>query len=338
MLLPACSTGSAGPAGQTAGASTTATTTPTASSGASTATTPTTPTAPTTSAAPVRTRTVHVTSVLADDSTVGVGMPIVLRFNPLPTDSSAFVKAAKITINGTPANGAWYWEQPTADDVKAHVMEAHYRTQQYWPPNSTIKVSLPIGGLSAGKGLVYDDKLTSVTFRTGDAHISTVNGSTLRMTVTDNGKQVAPPGEKSLLVSLGAPATPTYLGTKIVMQKGEDDPATGEPRPDGTVRMIGTGSDHYDLLVPWSVRVTESGEYVHAAKWNDHLGQYSSSNGCTNLSTSDAKWFYQFSRVGDVVRYVDNPHSGGTMPVWDGLGDWNVPWPQWRAGGKLPAT
>jgi lipoprotein-anchoring transpeptidase ErfK/SrfK len=262
-------------------------------------------------------------------------MPIILRFSPLPTDSTAFVNAAQVLVNGSPANGAWYWEQPTADDVKGHVVEAHYRRATYWPANAKIEVSLPIGGLSAGKGLVYDDKLTSVTFHTGDAHVSTVNGSTLRMTITDNGKRVAPPGETSMKVSLGAPGTPTFLGTKIVMQKGEDDPATGKLRPDGTVRMIGTGADRYDLLVKWSVRITRSGEYVHAAPWNEHLGQYSSSNGCTNLSTGDAKWYYAFSRIGDVVRYVNVPHNGGTLPVWDGYGDWNLPWSQWRAGGLL---
>ena len=292
---------------------------------------------PATSTPPARTaRTVRVSSVLADGVTVGVGMPIILRFSPLPTDSTAFVNAAKVTVNGRPADGAWYWEQPTADEVKAHVVEAHFRLRSYWPANSTIRLALPIGGLSAGKGLVYGDELTSVTFRTGDAHIATVNGTSLRMVVTSNGKRVAPPGEMSMKVSLGAPGTPTYLGTKVVMQKGEDDPATGEPRPDGTVRMIGTGSDHYDLLVKWSVRITESGEYVHAAPWNEHLGQYSSSNGCTNLSTSDAKWFYAFSRVGDVVRYVEVPHNGGTMPAWDGYGDWNLPWSQWHTGGLLP--
>jgi lipoprotein-anchoring transpeptidase ErfK/SrfK len=275
---------------------------------------------------------VHVSSVIWDGETVGAGMPIILRLSPLPTDAAAFVAAAKVTVNGTPADGAWYWEQPTQDEVKSHTLEAHYRLRDYWPAHADIHVDLPLGGLSAGTGLVYDDALTSVDFKTGAAHVSTVDGTSLQMTVTSDNKQVAPPGETTLNASLGAPGTPTLLGTKIVMQKGEDDPATGKPRPNGTVRMIGTGADRYNLLVQWSVRVTESGEYVHAAPWNErHLGVYSSSNGCTNLSTSDAKWFYDFSQIGDVVRYVNIPHNGGKMPSWDGYGDWNLNWQQWTS-------
>jgi hypothetical protein len=94
--------------------------------------------------------------------------------------------------------------------------------------------------------------------------------------------------------------------------------------------MIGDG---YDELVNWSVRVTSSGEYVHAAPWNSHIGQISTSNGCTNLTTADAKWFYGFSQVGDVVEY--NNTTGTKMPSWDGFGDWNVPWQQWSQGGLL---
>ena len=92
----------------------------------------------------------------------------------------------------------------------------------------------------------------------------------------------------------------------------------------------------YDLMVDWSVRVTSSGEYLHAAPWNSEIGQTSTSDGCTNLSTTDAKWFYGFARVGDVVIHE---HTGGKqVPEWDGFGDWNVPWSTWRKGGLLKAT
>jgi lipoprotein-anchoring transpeptidase ErfK/SrfK len=258
--------------------------------------------------------------------TVGIGMPIVLKFSPLPTDSTEFTKAAKVTVNDQPADGAWFWEQPTADDKKTHTIEAHYRMKNYWPANADIRVDLPIGGLSAGTGLVYDNKLTSVAFQTGDAHISMVTGgSKPEMVVRSNNKTV-----KTIPVSLGAAKTPTYTGTKIVMQKGEQDPKTGKLKPNGTVRMVGPG---YDEPVQWSVRVTASGEYVHAAPWNTHLGQLSTSNGCTNLSVADAKWFYNFSLIGDVVQYANT--TGTKMPSWDGYGDWNITWTQWQQGGLL---
>jgi lipoprotein-anchoring transpeptidase ErfK/SrfK len=188
-------------------------------------------------------------------------------------------------------------------------------------------VSAPIGGLSAGRGLVYAHTLTSVMFHTGAAHISMVNGADLRMTVTSNGRVV-----KTLPVSLGAAATPTYNGIKVVMQKGEDVPGTERLRPNGTVLMNGPG--YSDDPVPWSVRVTASGEYVHAAGWNTHIGVRSTSNGCTNLTPADGQWFYHFSLLGDVVRYV-NISDGSAMNPLDGLGDWNVTWDQWSRGGLL---
>jgi lipoprotein-anchoring transpeptidase ErfK/SrfK len=285
----------------------------------STATTSSTP-------RPAPATVVHVTALENDGATYGVGMPIVLYFSPVPTDARAFEKATTVTVNGAPVDGAWYWEQPTADEVKGHIVEAHYRTKGYWPPNSTIHVATPIGGLSAGKGLAYSGKLSSLDYKIGDAHVSTVDANGLRMRVTSNGRLV-----NTFEVSLGKASTPTFNGIKIVMQKGEDVPGTNTLRPNGTVMMSGP---HYtNDPVEWSVRITRSGEYVHAAPWNNGIGLRSTSNGCTNLHTADGKWFYGFSQIGDVVEYSNT--DGNAMPSWDGLGDWNLLWSQWQRGGLL---
>jgi lipoprotein-anchoring transpeptidase ErfK/SrfK len=267
-------------------------------------------------------KVVTVSSNIGDGAKVGVGEPIVLSVSPTPTDSTAFTEAVTVTVNGQPAHGEWYWERPYADAP----VQAHYREQGYWPANASIRVNLPISGLSAGKGLAYSGGLSSVTFRTGDAHISTVDASTLSMTVTDNGRTV-----KTMPVSLGAAKTPTYNGTKIVMQKGEDVPGTNKLRPNGTVMMSGPG--YSNDPVPWSVRITASGEYVHAAAWNTNIGTRSTSNGCTNLKPADGEWFYNFSQLGDVVKYVNT--NGTSMNPMDGLGDWNVAWGRWAQGGLL---
>ena len=268
---------------------------------------------------------VRVTSMITDGETVGVGMPIVLRLTPAPTDASAFAKAAKVTVNGKAAGGAWFWERPSADDQRADTVEAHYRPKTYWPADATIRLDLPIAGLSAGRGLVFDRAPASVTFRTGDAHISVVDGATHTMVVRSNDKMV-----RTVAVSLGKAATPTSDGVKVVMGKGEQDATTGQLRPDGAVRMVGPG---YDVLATWSVQLTASGEYVLAAPWNSQIGRTSTSNGTTNLATADARWFFGFSQIGDVVQYVNT--GGTTTPSWDGYGDWNVPWSQWRSGGLL---
>lgn len=273
-------------------------------------------------------KVVKVTSLLSDGAQYGVGMPIVLYLSPLPTDSTAFTNAVKVTVNGKPAAGAWYWEQPDADEVKNHVVEAHYRPETYWPAHSQIHVDIPIGGLSAGTtkkyDLVYSNKLTSLDYSIGAAHISTVDAANGEMTVKSDDKVV-----NKFRAGLGASQTPTYKGVKVVMQKGEDKPGTNTPRPNGAVTMQGPG--YGPELVDWSVRITQSGEYVHAAPWNPN--QTATSNGCTNLSTSNAKWFYGFSQIGDVVKYPNAP--GAQMRPDDGLGDWNVPWTTWQRGGLL---
>jgi lipoprotein-anchoring transpeptidase ErfK/SrfK len=100
---------------------------------------------------------------------------------------------------------------------------------------------------------------------------------------------------------------------------------------DRVQHMVGPG---YDVNVPWSVRITNSGEFIHAASWNGgNIGQRSTSHGCTNLREADAKSFFSFAQLGDVAVYTNT--GGPTMPSWDGYGDWNLPWSTWQAGGEL---
>ena len=292
----------------------------------STTTTHTT-TSHTTSSAPAK--PVHVSTFEGDGKTYGVGMAVMVLMSAEPTDSSAFTKAVTVTVNGKPADGYWFWQQPT---VPGYKMEALYREKGYWPANSTIDVNLPLKGKSAGPGLVYDDSLT-LSFKIGDSHISYVDSSSHQMTVTNNGQVV-----KNFPVSLGASITPTFDGTKVVMAKGEVDPKTGKPRPNGEVRMVSSpdSPDTYDEIVPWSVRLTNSGEFVHDADWNlQNIGNHNTSNGCTNLNPDDAKWFYDFSQLGDVVVYKDANPKGTVQPSWDGWGWWNLTWGQWSRGGEL---
>jgi lipoprotein-anchoring transpeptidase ErfK/SrfK len=255
-------------------------------------------------------------------------MPIIAYFSKNITDSAAFNKATTVTVNGNPVQGAWYFEA-NGDDTKP--MAAHYRLEAYWPANSVLKMNLPVEGLSAGKGLAFDDSLTlSISF--GDAHVTTVDCTAERLTATSNGA----PANTPFLTSCGAPATPTANGTKIVMQLGENLPGTNTLRPQGAVRMVGGGGalGNYDLIVPWSVRITGGGEYVHAAAWNGrNIGQRSTSDGCTNLNTPDAQWFYTFSHIGDVVNYINT--DGPPMKFDDGFGDWNIAWSTWKAGGSV---
>lgn len=84
---------------------------------------------------------------------------------------------------------------------------------------------------------------------------------------------------------------------------------------DKVERMVGTTpGDEYDPQVPWSVRLTNSGEFIHAASWNSgNIGRRGTSNGCTNLNVDAAEQFFDFAQIGDVAIYQNT--SAGVMPV-----------------------
>jgi lipoprotein-anchoring transpeptidase ErfK/SrfK len=301
-LLAGCNSGGSSPAQPKASAP--------ASTPAPTTAAPTTP-----AGAPVR-----VSTFEGDGQTYGVGMPIIAYFSKKITDASAFTKAVTVTVNGSPAGGAWYFEPSQRSD---YALEAHYRLPDYWPAHAAIQVSMPLKGLSAGPGLTFSNDLT-LDMRTGAAQIAQVDGTPGidTMTITSDGQPV-----KTLKVSLGAAKTPTYLGTAVVMAKSNPEEMKSDPGEQPA----------YDLLVPWSVRVTNSGEFIHDAYWNGHLGTENLSHGCTNLSPADAEWYYGFAQIGDPVTWK-NTGTSQVIPVGDGWGDWNLDWATWSKGGLLAGS
>lgn len=245
-------------------------------------------------------------------------MPIIVYLSKRITDGKPFAAATTVTVNGQKVDGSWFFQK--SGIYPDYPLEAHYRTEKFWPAHATISLALAAQGISAGKNLIFNDSLT-LTMKTGAANITTVDGATERLIVTTDGQP-----KFSFPVSLGKATTPTFTGTKIVMERNR------------VKRMIGTTpGDLYDLQVPWSVRITNSGEFIHAASWNGgNIGQRSTSNGCTNLNVTDAQNYFTFARVGDVALYRNT--GGAPMPEWDGYGDWNTPWPTWRRGGAVSTS
>lgn len=286
-----------------------------ASAAASSAAPPSSSSASTTSSAAPTGAPVHVRLYQSDGRTYGVGMPIIAYLSKKITDGKSFAAATKVTVNGAAATGAWFFQK--SGTRPGYPLEAHYRLEGYWPAHATIALDLPIQGLSAGTGLVFNDSLT-LKMNTGARNITTVDGATERLTLTTDGAV-----KFQFPVSLGKAATPTFTGTKVLMER------------DKVERMVGTTpGDVYDLQVPWSVRLTNSGEFIHAASWNGgNIGQRSTSNGCTNLNVDAAHQYFNFAKIGDLAVYVNT--GGAPMPVWDGYGDWNLSWAQWKSGGSV---
>ncbi len=277
--------------------------------------------APVTSAPPSSTKPtaapakpVHIKLLNSDGAEYGVGMPVIAFFSRKITDGRALQKATAATVNGKPVKGAWYFEYSSAN--RGYPVEAHFRTQNYWPGHARVHVSIPSKGVSAGKGLAFDDSLT-LDFVTGPRNLVLVDDSTHKLTVTTDGRKWG-----TFPTSLGDNKTPTRRGIKVIMEKGN------------SICMHGPG--YSECGVRWTQRLTYDGEYLHAAPWNTaHIARgVDSSNGCTNLYTSDAKKLYDFLRIGDVVQYPNA--SGGQMQLGQGYGDWNLSWGVWQTGGLVP--
>jgi hypothetical protein len=94
--------------------------------------------------------------------------------------------------------------------------------------------------------------------------------------------------------------------------------------------MVGPG---YNIEVPWSVRFTWSGDYLHDAYWSvGDQGFTNVSHGCVNMSPADAETFYKMAAPGDPVKITGSPRAG----AWDnGWTMWFLSWKRWLRGSAL---
>jgi lipoprotein-anchoring transpeptidase ErfK/SrfK len=247
-----------------------------------------------------------------DGETVGVGMPVVVTFDIPVTEKAAFER--NMHVPTTPAQaGTWHWASDT---------EVHYRPKKYWKAGTDISVDIDVNGVHAGGG-IYGQEDRRLDFSIGDAHIYKVNAQTHQMEVYSNGSLL-----RTIPITTGEqPAYTTRSGIKVIMEKFESKRMNSE-----TVGI--TGSEAYDIdNVQWAMRVTNSGEFIHAAPWSvGSQGSANVSHGCTGMSTEDAGWLYAMTVRGDVVEYTGTDRP---MEPDNGYGDWNVAWADYKNGSAI---
>jgi lipoprotein-anchoring transpeptidase ErfK/SrfK len=245
-----------------------------------------------------------------DGEVVGVGQPIAIRFDENIPNRLAAQKAITVKTN-PPVQGAFYW---------LNNREVRWRPANYWKPGTTVDVAVNTYGVDLGDGLFGQENVTT-HFTIGDEVITTIDDNTKTLTVKRNGEVI-----KSMPVSMGKSSTPTNNGTYIVGDR------FGHLVMDSSTYGVPVNSPNgYRTEVDWATQISYSGIYVHAAPWSVGSQGYSNvSHGCINVSTSNGQWFYDNSKRGDIVEIVNT--VGSTLPGTDGLGDWNIPWAQWKAG------
>lgn len=243
---------------------------------------------------------------------VGVGMPIIVRFNTEIRDRAA-VEQALVVTSRKPIEGAWSWVSDT---------EVHYRPTEFWPAYDDITLDVNLKGVDAGKG-VWGMANRTVKFTTGSSMVSIVDVRKHTLTVFRNGAKV-----RTIPVTTGKADFLTRNGTKVILEKH-----TMKIMDASTIGISKSSPEYYRLEVPYAMRVTWSGEFVHAAPWSTgDQGRANVSHGCVGMSMSNAIWLFNRSTVGDVVKVV-----GSSRPLEPGNGytDWNVSWSDWLAGSAL---
>jgi len=245
-------------------------------------------------------------------SVVGVGMPVVMTFDQPVTRKAAVERRLAVTTK--PATlGGWYW---------VNDQMVRWRPKQYWRPGTGVTVRSRLEGVNLGNGVWGDDD-DLVRFSIGSSTISTVNIGKHTMVVEQDGQVV-----RKLPITTGKPGWDTRTGTKVIISKEREVVMDA-----ATLDVDQNDSEYYRLDVEYAMRLTWSGEYVHAAPWSvASQGKENVSHGCTGLSLADAGWFFNLSKPGDVVNYV----NGTRQPEdWNGYTDWNLSWDEWKKGSAL---
>ena len=246
-----------------------------------------------------------------DGTVVGVGMPIRVYFEDAVADRAA-VESRLIVTSSNPTDGSWSWFSDT---------EVHFRPSQYWPASTEVTVDADLYGVDFGEG-VWGEKDRSVSFSIGAKHVSIADAATHVMEVYDGDVLV-----QTFPISAGSPDNPSYNGAHVVTEMNRD-----RIMDSSTYGVPVDSPDGYRTPVEYAVRISDSGEFVHAAPWSvAQQGNTNVSHGCINMSTANAAWFFDFSRPGDVVE-IRNSSAGDLR---SDIYDWVIPWEEWEAGSAL---
>ena len=249
----------------------------------------------------------------ANGATVGVATPIVAKFSLPVARKARAERNMKVYVGAALAVGAWHWKDSST---------AVFRLKDFWPGHSRVYVRMTLAGveLATSKGYRYVAKGTGTrvhVLRIARSMVSYVDAKTLRMRVLVDGRLV-----RVFKISLGKAGYETRSGIKAVMEKYLTRRMTSQ------LAGITDPNDQYDLVAPFAVRLTPTGEFAHGAPWAaGRIGVRNGSHGCTNLFTADATWFYSRVLPGDPVITTG---TARVMEPWNGPGAaYNMAWKTW---------
>lgn len=247
-----------------------------------------------------------------EGETVGVGMPVLVQFDVPVTDRASIER--HLSVETTPRQaGSWHW---------VDAQEVRWRPKRYWRPGTQVTVHADVNSVPAGNG-VYGQLSRSVSFEIGDAVVSKVDVATHTMQVFVNGDLA-----RVMPISAGKPGFITRSGTKVVIEKVRDKVMDA-----ATLGIPESSPEYYRLDVEYAMRVTYSGEFLHAAPWSaGSQGVANVSHGCVGMATDNAAWLFDLTKRGDVVEVTGSDRQ---MTLYNGYGDWNASFAEYAEGSAL---
>jgi lipoprotein-anchoring transpeptidase ErfK/SrfK len=260
------------------------------------------------------TNTVNGQFQLADGQTVGIAVPIILQFNASISDKAAVERALTVTCD-PPTVGSWAW---LPDEAKGS--RVHWRTKEYYQPGTKVNVAAKVYGVPFGDG-AYGAEDVSLNFTIGRRQVVKAEASSHRIqVVTDDGVIMDFPcsyGEAD------KPRNITRSGVHVVSEKYED------------FYMSNPAAGYSNVHERYAVRISNNGEFIHANPASSGAqGNTNVTNGCINLSTSDAQQYFSSAIYGDPVEVTGTsiPLSYSDGDIWD----WAVDWDTWVSMSALP--
>ncbi|MGE2717359.1 L,D-transpeptidase [Mycolicibacterium litorale] len=253
---------------------------------------------------------------LSDGQTVGVAAPVILQFDASidDEDRATVEKALSVTTN-PPTEGSWAWLPDEAAGSRLH-----WRSKEYFEPGTTVRVDAKFYGVKFGED-AYGAADSSLDFTIGRRQVVKAEASSHRIQVIDQAGAVIMDfpcsyGEGDLDRNV------TRSGIHVVTEKYED------------FYMTNPAAGYANVRERFAVRISNNGEFIHANPASlGSQGNSNVTNGCINLSESDAQQYFNTAMYGDPVEVTGTriQLSYADGDIWD----WAVPWDEWKSMSAL---
>jgi lipoprotein-anchoring transpeptidase ErfK/SrfK len=245
-------------------------------------------------------------------ATVGVAAPIIIRFGACVNSHAEMEKHVTVTTDPhVDLRGIWI--QHDGDQCKS----LDLRPENFWPEGTKVHVAVDLLGIEVSDGVYGARDIKTSDFTIGRNRVTYANPQDKRLIVKEDGKIVADyPTSMGSGDDVGDPYRVTRSGIHVVTEKVADKKMTSERY-------------HYkDLPEPWSVRISNNGEFIHQnMETVDVQGKQNVSHGCLNLSDVNAKAYFEQAMYGDPVVITGTSVKLG--PSDGDIFDWAIDWSQW---------